>query len=310
MLTIKKTAVGIDKNDVISAGTDVDYKIVVSNAGGKAYDAQVFDTLVNPIGSVMNEQSWDLGTIEAGEEVELTYTTEYNPATPSGTYTNTAKVVAYLKDGMKEVGAMPLSVKEAVNTIQIKGLDLAIGNVEVLAYFPGVGGLSSALVSWETSKPSLSQMFYGLAQSVSPYDPKAANFGYGQASFKFPTEKTKHLMIITGLQNGRTYAYRINAQAGKFIATSREYQFTLPALVPTLTLAFPTTPSPMVAGASTSVPKPVAPVVPVYHAAPAPKPAAVTPPPAPEPAPTPEPEPKKEGGVVGFVKGVFGFFGR
>lgn len=305
LLSIKKVALGIDDDEVVTAGESVDYKITVTNKGGNAYDAEVFDVLTNPIGSVMTEQSWDLGTILPGEVIDLTYTTEYNPNTPSGKYTNTASIKAYLKDGMKEKGEAPLKIQEAKSVVEVKGLDLAIGNVAVLAYFPGANGKTSALVTWETSKPSLSQVFYGAAGTV--YDPKQTNFGYQNASFKFPTEKAKHAMIINNLQPGLTHAYRIHAQAGKYLATSREYTFTVPAYVASLTLAFPTGPVSAVAGAATSAPAPVTPA-PAYV------------PPKPAPAPTPEPEPqttsqapapqeqKQEGGVVGFVKNVFGFF--
>jgi hypothetical protein len=116
-------------------------------------------------------------------------------------------------------------------------------------------------------------------------------------------------MIINNLQPGLTHAYRIHAQAGKYLATSREYTFTVPAYVASLTLAFPTGPVSAVAGAATSAPAPIKPA-PAY-VPPAPKPA-----PAPEPTPEPQTtsqapapqEEKQEGGVVGFVKNVFGFF--
>ncbi len=309
LLIITKEAENIDEDEIVTAGDSVDYKITVTNKGGNAYDAEVFDVLTNPIGSVVTQQSWELGTILPGEEIELTYTTEYDPTTPSGKYTNTARVVAYLEDSMKENGDDPLKVEDAEYTIQIKGLDLAIGNVVVLAYFPGLHGMTSALLGWETSKPSQSQVFYGTAQPVSPYNPNVANYGYQHASFKFPTEKTKHAMIINDLYPGRTHAYRIHAQTSKYIATSREYTFTVPAYVPRLTLAFPTNPVSQVAGAATTAVAPAA----AAYVPPAPKPPvapAVTTPPPPQTAPqVPEPEkPKQEGGVVGFVKNVFGFF--
>lgn len=309
LLTIKKVAVNVDEDEVVNAGQSVDYKITVTNAGGNAYDVEVFDVLTNPIGSIVNEQSWVLDTVLPGEVINLTYTTEYNPSTPSGKYTNTASVQAYLKDGMKEKKEAPLKVKDAVYTVEVKGLDLAIGNVAVLAYFPGANGKTSALVAWETSKPSLSQVFYGPTTAVSPYNPKATNFGYTNASFKFPTAKPKHAMIINNLEPGRTHSYRIHAQSDTFLATSREYTLTVPASVLKLTLAFPTNPTSMVAGVTASTPTPAT-VVPVqkYVPPPAPKPASV---PAPVPQTTsqaPAPAGQNQGGVFGFVKNAFGFF--
>lgn len=309
LLTIKKVAVNVGKKEIINAGESVDYKITVSNAGGNAYDAEVFDVLTNPIDSVMSEQSWDLGTILPGESIDLTYTTEYNPNTPSGKYTNTASVKAYHKDGVKEKHEAPLKVKDAVYIVQVKGLDLAIGNVSVLAYFPGANGKTSALVSWETSKLSLSQVFYGITGVSSPYNPDAVNLGYQNGSYKFPNQKVKHVMIISGLDVGRTYSYRINAVSDKHKATSREYNLTLPAVVARIMHATADT---MVAGAAVSIPTPVAPVVKAKYVPPkpAPKPV-VVPVPAPAPVTTsvaPAPAEQKQGGVAGFVKNVFGFF--
>lgn len=304
ILSIKKVAANLKNDEKITAGESVDYKITVTNDGGNAYDAEVFDVLVNPIGAVMNEQSWDLGTILPGESIDLTYTTEYKANTPSGEYKNTASVKAYLKDGMKEKKEAPLKVKDAVYTVEVKGVDLAVGNVAALAYFPGPNGKISALVAWETSKPSVSEAVYGMATQVSPYNKNAVNLGYQNTSFKFPTQKVKHAVILNGLEPGRTHAYRIHAVSDKFETTSREYLFTIPAVVARLTLAVPTEPTAMVAGASISVP--VAPVVPAYvpTPAPAPKPAAVVPAPVVQPAAAPT-----VGGFVNKVKsGLFNFF--
>ncbi|MEZ4200017.1 MAG: CARDB domain-containing protein [Candidatus Paceibacterota bacterium] len=65
-LIITKEA-SADKNDTVKAGEVVDYVITVKNNGSGAYDVTVYDTLINPIGSTVNEQSWDLGTVLSGE---------------------------------------------------------------------------------------------------------------------------------------------------------------------------------------------------------------------------------------------------
>lgn len=270
-LVIQKTS-NVDEGDVVIAGEAVDYTITVTNRGGQAYDAVVYDTLRNPIGSVMYEDSWDLGTIKAGEVIELEYTTSYDFKTPSGEYTNTAKVEAYRTADSKKNGDDPLKISDAVHTIEIKGLPLAVGNVSVLAVFPGTNGNVSALLSWETSKQAESQVFYGEKLPYSVFNENFFNYGYPQKSFKFSTPKTNHLMIISGLKPGASYSYRIDAQTSEHDFVSREYSFTLPNTVTSLSLNIGTTFMSTetilgrVAGASTTIP-------------PAPKP------PAPKPAP-------------------------
>lgn len=258
----------VDEDRVVTAGEEVDYTIVVTNKGGNAYDAEVFDTLTNPIGSVVSEQSWELGTILPGEVIKLTYTTAYALNTPTGKYKNTASVVAYRAEDGKKSGADPLKVDDAVHSVTIRGVDLAVGNVGVIAFFPGAAGQTSALLVWETSKSSVSQIFYGPKGTV--FNKDAFNYGFPFASFMFEEPKERHAMIITGLQPGTTYAYRIDAHSGTYDAISREYEIAVPYGVQRLTLNLPTgyypalstspyytsTPgqAPAVAGASTYVP--------------------------------------------------------
>jgi len=71
-----------------------DYKIVVKNNGGLAYEGLLVDQLKNEAGEIINEQTWDLGKIFANEEIVITYTTEFTASTTPGTYTNYAWVEA------------------------------------------------------------------------------------------------------------------------------------------------------------------------------------------------------------------------
>ena len=255
LITITKTA-KVGKSSTIKAGDSVDYVITVNNRGGQAYDATVYDVLSNPIGAKLNSQDWELGTIKAGEEIKLTYTTKYDQNTPSGIYSNTASIVAYAKPGMKKANQDPLKIKDAVYELKIKGVPLAVGNVGVLAYFPGSFGQVSALLSWETSSSSVSQLVYGPLLPETSYNPNKPNYGYDHASFRFPTPKTRHLMIIMGLKPGQSYAYRAHATSNSDTTTSREYAFRVPPAITTLTLATPSdnllSPQPQVAGATAS----------------------------------------------------------
>lgn len=257
LITITKTA-KVGKSISVRAGDSVDYTIVVKNKGGQAYDATVYDVLSNPIGAELNQQDWYLGTIKAGEEIKLTYTTEYDLFTPSGIYTNTASIVAYATKPEKNNKTLlpPLKISDAVYELKINGVPLAVGNVAVLAFFPGAFGQVSALLSWETSTSSISQIVYGPRAAVSSYTPGKLNYGYQNSSFRFPIMKTRHFMIITNLQPGQTYDYRANAISTKSIIVSREYGFRVPHFIPSLTLATASdnllTPPPQVAGASTT----------------------------------------------------------
>lgn len=307
-LLIEKTA-DVPEKKAVTAGQEVDYTITVTNYGGNAYDAEVFDILTNPIGSVVTEQSWELGTILPGEVITLTYTTAYAQNTPTGEYKNTARVEAYKNEDDKEKGVKPLTVDDAVYTLTIQGVDLAVGNIGVLAFFPGANGLTSALVVWETSKSATSQMFYGPKGTT--FNKDAFNYGYPFSSFVFEEPKERHAMIVMGLTPGTTYSYRIDAHSGKYDAVSREYEIFVPFGVGRLTLNLPTgyypalaptpyyaqgtTPVGTVAGAST------------YKAPVAPKP--VTPTPAPSaPEPVEESEstpPQEEAGFFGKAKNTF-----
>ncbi|PIT92111.1 MAG: hypothetical protein COU08_04645 [Candidatus Harrisonbacteria bacterium CG10_big_fil_rev_8_21_14_0_10_42_17] len=73
----------------------VDYKIIIRNEGaGPAYHATLYDDIEGPDGELMNTQDWFLGTIQAGEEITVTYSTVLNKNAEAGTYTNTAWVEA------------------------------------------------------------------------------------------------------------------------------------------------------------------------------------------------------------------------
>lgn len=78
----------------INAPASVDYTIVIKNDGGPAYHSVLVDTLTNEAGDVINQEYWPLDTILANEEISVTYTVQFGTTTPSGVYTNSARVEA------------------------------------------------------------------------------------------------------------------------------------------------------------------------------------------------------------------------
>lgn len=316
LIFVEKTS-SVDTDHIVAAGDSVDYTITVTNNGGTAYDTTVYDTLRNPIGSVLNEDSWDLGTILPGEEITLEYTTTYDFKTPSGIYTNTAHIEAYRSEDGKENGDDPLELDDAVHTVEIEGVPLAIGNVGVVAFYPGGNGGINALLTWETSKPATGQIFYSEESYASLYNPLLTTFGYQYVSFRFETPKTKHYMILRNLNPGTKYEYKIRSTRGTLLAVRGDFYFTVPYGVSGIALVLP---DGRVAGLSTSAPTPTpvsTPVAPAPTAAPTPTPVVKTPVSTPESDPVPEPstpEPQasgstgSSGAIGGFVNKVFGFF--
>lgn len=77
------------------ASSTVTYHIVIRNEGpGSAYDAMLIDRLTYEDGSVIYEETWNLGEIYSNETIEISYTTFFNDASDTGVYTNSAYVKA------------------------------------------------------------------------------------------------------------------------------------------------------------------------------------------------------------------------
>lgn len=89
-----QNSVVVDGKEGAPVGSSVDYKIVVKNNGGSAFEGVLFDQLKDTEGKVINQQFWELGQIFPNETIEITYTTEFNGSTTPGIYTNTAWVEA------------------------------------------------------------------------------------------------------------------------------------------------------------------------------------------------------------------------
>lgn len=304
-LSIEKTA-SYEANEVIEAGSVVEYTILVENDGGQAYNAKVVDTLINPIGAIVNEQSWELGTILAGERIELSYEIKYDENTPSGTYKNTARLTANEEENDPE---SVLEIDPATHTLVIEGVDLAVGNVRVIGVYPNSDGTSAAIIAWETTKPTDAQIFLSEQNGVSPYNPLAFNYGYDRTSIRLPMYTTKHYMYLPNLANGTEYTYRIRSSNGTNTAFGGDYTLFVPGTAPAPVVAQVPQPAPKKTVAV--APKKVAPVqqkqaLKVAEPEPLPQPPQTTIEPAPEPR-------TATTGIAsmfaGVVDTVFGFFG-
>jgi len=75
-------------------GETVSYTIEVENVGGRAYYSMLVDTIYDEDGTVITEQTWDLGTIKTDEVITVTYDVTFSDEVTPGTYENAAEVYA------------------------------------------------------------------------------------------------------------------------------------------------------------------------------------------------------------------------
>lgn len=78
----------------IGAPGTVDYKMVVTNDGGPAYNATLYDTITDADGQIIKDTKWDLDTVNPGDEITVTYTALFATSTHPGLYTGQAQVQA------------------------------------------------------------------------------------------------------------------------------------------------------------------------------------------------------------------------
>ena len=80
---------------VTATSTTVDYHVVVTNQkkAQPAYYAVLTDILYDPSNKVVYSRSWNLGNLERGDQVQLTYSVEFAAtSTRPGVYRNVARV--------------------------------------------------------------------------------------------------------------------------------------------------------------------------------------------------------------------------
>jgi uncharacterized repeat protein (TIGR01451 family) len=90
-LTVQKSSLA----ESVVAGKASDYKIIITNeGGGEAYSSILIDTLKDKNGIIINQETWDLGTILPGEEIIVDYSVLFATSTKEGFYTNFAEIRA------------------------------------------------------------------------------------------------------------------------------------------------------------------------------------------------------------------------
>ena len=208
--------------------TSVDYMVTVTNDGGEAYSALLVDTITDDeTGEVINEQTWDLGTILDDEVIEITYTIEFSPEDGSGSYTNTAHLDVYdtPQESSGGGGGGGLPIKNAKVTVGIEQ-PLAIDNVGVVGPYVTAGS-GSAFVNWDTNVPADGQVFYSLLGDANYFE-SAPNYGYTHSSAYIAAPTTDHGIALVGLIPGATYVYRVASATSDDSAVSDEYTFVVP----------------------------------------------------------------------------------
>jgi hypothetical protein len=94
-ITISKTA---SVNEVTVPAT-VEYKIKLKNEGPSVYKSVLVDKLVSEAtGKVVKEQAFEIGTIGAGETIEVKYTMAFTEKSAAGMYANMAQIGAQTTD--------------------------------------------------------------------------------------------------------------------------------------------------------------------------------------------------------------------
>lgn len=96
-ITIKKTA---SVNEVTVPAT-VEYTIKLKNEGPSVYKSVLVDKLVSEAtGKVAKEQAFEIGTIGAGETIEVKYTMAFTEKSAAGMYANMAQLGAQTTDNV------------------------------------------------------------------------------------------------------------------------------------------------------------------------------------------------------------------
>lgn len=114
-LLVEKTAsVGM-----IAASSTVGYTIVITNDGGRAFDALLVDQLINEDGEVVSEQIWDFNSVYEDEEITVTYDTLFVASTTPGVYTNEAFILAYGGYGMGHSASYEIESNIALATVEV-----------------------------------------------------------------------------------------------------------------------------------------------------------------------------------------------
>lgn len=105
-IAMAKTA---SSSALIYPGDTVNYTITIKNESIEPItNSLVKDELKGPFGAIVTRNEWDLGLIEAGEEVIINYDVTFSTSAPPGAYTNYASLKSFTRGGfpMPEIGAL------------------------------------------------------------------------------------------------------------------------------------------------------------------------------------------------------------
>lgn len=79
----------------IVASSTVGYAVKVKNTGDPVYHAKLIDTIYDKNHKAVHQQVWDLETVGADEEIDVSYTVVFNASSTPGEYTNEAYLDGY-----------------------------------------------------------------------------------------------------------------------------------------------------------------------------------------------------------------------
>lgn len=208
-----------------ATSTPVRYTVSVTNDGGPAYDATLHDVITDAAGDVINEQSWQLGTIQAGETINVSYTVSFTAELGDGVYTNNAWIEAYETD---ESGSRAnddndrLDIHRSSAVVTLARTPLQIENVTANATGE-FAAASSAQVTWQTNRPADTRVVYGPA-GTTDFNTTNPQFGY-QSQVSIPDDTTDHTVTLTGLTPGTEYVFRALSYRDDTYALSGEGRF-------------------------------------------------------------------------------------
>ncbi len=118
-LSVTKTA---NTNSTTTPAT-INYVVSIINSGGPAYHSIATDTLISPTGTVVQTQSWNLGTIKYHDKIKITYSVAFEKGAPSGTYKNTITVTGinnYENAPAWPVALTPVSAEYSLVLLPVK----------------------------------------------------------------------------------------------------------------------------------------------------------------------------------------------
>lgn len=180
------------------ASSTVNYRIVIRNEGpGSAYDAVLIDKLTHEDGSVIYEETWNLGEIYSNETIEISYTTFFNGASEQGVYTNSAYVKAlsgyhnflYGRNGDSETVESSVLILPALNVYYGEEVvEVVEDSMEVLEEDSGAEFIGEEVIENEEEVPVIITGVLGPLYShpVFTQHPVYANLPHIAASFSHP----------------------------------------------------------------------------------------------------------------------------